>query len=271
MTSVGELSHRPADVVTSARPAPVIVMAYSGSGAERLRPVLSAFPGLTCTTGTGIVPLCHNAVTAWQAADGGAGEGLSTLAAASVRSLSAGLVTAILLRDGGKRWCEFTTAPPMVAETFARLYPHTRFMTVHCRADTVIRAIIDASRWGLAGPEFAPFVSANPASSVAALASFWVAHTTEQLKFEQAHPESCRRVRIEELRANSEQAMLDIGDFLSLRAESVSPWLIEDEGGSQAADANPLPERIPLAQIPAPLLAQLNELHRELGYQPLTH
>lgn len=141
-----ELSHRPADVVQNPRAAPVIVLTYTGSGADQSRPVLSAFPKLTCTSGTGILPLCHHAVTAWQAVDGRADGGFSPLAAASVRALSAGLVTAILARDGGNRWCEFALAPQSAAETFVHLYPQTRFLIVHRRAEAVMRAVLDANR-----------------------------------------------------------------------------------------------------------------------------
>lgn len=267
--SVDELTHRPADAAENARAAPVIVMAYTGSGADQLRPLLAAFPELTCTTGTGILPLCHHAVTTWQAVDGGTGEGFSPLGLASARTLCAGLVTVILARNRGSRWCEFTMAPPVAAGTFVRLYPQTRFLIVYRRADTMVRAIIGTSRWGLAGPEFASFVSAHPASSVAALASYWVTHTSQQLDFEQAHPGSCLRVRIEDLTANAAQSRLDIGDFLSLDREDVSPWLSQHETGSQPASADSPATGLPLDQVPEPLLAQVNELHARLGYPPV--
>lgn len=113
----------PADTRVSSPAAPVMVMAYTGSGADRLRSELSAFPALTCTSGMGILPLCHNAVTAWQEVDGRAREGFSPLAAASVWALAGGLVTAILARDGGTRWCEFTSAPPANHHLMTRRRP----------------------------------------------------------------------------------------------------------------------------------------------------
>jgi hypothetical protein len=212
------------------------------------------------------VPLCDQAVSAWQAVDGRVGGGLSPLAAASVRTFSSGLMTAILARDGGSRWCEFITAPPAAAAAFARLYPQARFLAVHRQATAVVRAILDASRWGLAGPEFAPFVSAHPASTAAALAGYWAARTTQQLEFEREHPESCLRVRIEDLAAGGAQAIQDITAFLSLSTRPRSSWLTADNDGTRPADpASPAAE-LPLSQIPAPLLAQLSDLHRKLGY-----
>jgi hypothetical protein len=269
--TIDELRDCSAGAEKGARNAPVIVITYAGSGADRLRSVLSAFSELACTQQTGILPLCHHAVSTWQTVDGIAGGGVSPLAAASLRALSAGLMTATLARHGGKRWCEFTTAGPAAAQSFARICPDARFLIVHSRADTVVRAIIGASRWGLEGPEFAPYVSAHPASQVAALASYWAVHTAQQLEFEQANPEACHRVRIEDLADNAAQAVPDISAFLGLKGAHASPPLTPDdqwngEGGMSAVSAA---SGLPLGRIPAPLLAQVNDLHRGLGYPPV--
>jgi hypothetical protein len=113
------------------------------------------------------------------------------------------MVTAILAREGGSRWCEFTSAPPAAVETFARLYPQARFLIVNRRADTTMRAAAGSSRWGLEGPEFAPFVSAHPANPVAALASYLAEHTA-QPGIRRGTPQICHRVRIEDLTGNTD-------------------------------------------------------------------
>ena len=266
--SVDELPGRTAETAKTFGNAPVIVIAYAGSGADRLRSALSAFPALACTRQTGILPLFHQAVTTWQAVDGNAGEGVSPLAAASLRALSAGLMTAVLARQGGKRWCEFASAPPAAAQTFARLYPQARFLIAHRRADTAARAIIGASRWGLEGPELAPYVSAHPASPVAALADYWAAHTAQQLEFEQAHPDKCHRLRVEDLTADPARALQGISDFLALDGTGVPLTLTHDDDRDPPADASVT--GLPTDRIPAPLLARVNELHRALGYPPVT-
>jgi hypothetical protein len=269
MTKVGELSSRLVGEQPDLRAAPVVVLAYSGSGVSLLHSLLSAFPGLACTAGTGIVPLCDQAMTAWQAADGRAGAGFSPLALSSVRAFSSVLITAILAREGGRRWCEFITAQPAAAATFARLYPQARFLTVHRRADAVVRAILDADRWGLSGPEFAPFVSAHPANTAAALASYWAARTAQQLEFEQAHPGTCHRLHAENLTVDPAGAMRDIGDFLALDAREMPPWSAQEERWSGQAEESGPGAGFPLDRLPAPLLARVNELHGSLGYPPL--
>lgn len=265
--NIGELGNRSREAGKTARNAPVVVMAYTGSGADQLWSVLSAFPELACTRRTGILPMCHQAVTAWQAVDDRGGDGISPLAASSVKALCSTLVTAILARQGGTRWCEFTSAPPAVARTFVRLYPGARFLIAHRRADTFTRAIIDSGRWGLEGLEFVPFVSAYPASPVAALASYWATHTAQQLEFEQANPGVCQRVRIEDLTENAAHALPDISDFLALDGAHLSPPRWDRNGGTGAPDAA---LGLPLDRIPEPLLAQVNDLHRSLGYSPVT-
>jgi Sulfotransferase family len=267
--SIAGLSSHPAAAAKDTRAGPVIVLAYAGSGAGRLRSLLSTYPELVCTAGTGIVPLCDQAMAAWQAVDRRAGGKFSQLALASVRSFSDGLITAILAREGGRRWCELISAPPAATGTFARLYPQARFLTVHREASAVVRAILDENRWGLSGPEYAPFVSAHPASTAAALASYWAARTTQQLEFEQAHHGSCLPVRIEDLSADAAQAMHDIAGFLSADLPAGPPSLSQEDPSGPAA-LEPPAAGFPLNQITAASLAQLNELHRKLGYPPLT-
>jgi hypothetical protein len=267
-----ELGNRPREVTAAARNAPVVVMGYSGSGAERLRSALSWFPELACTQGTGILPLCHLAVTAWQAVEERDGAGMSPLAAASVRALCGGLVTAILAREGASRWCELSSAPTAVVQTFVNLYPGARFLLVHRRVDAVVRTVIGSGSWGLEGREFAPYVSAYPANPVAAVAAYWATHTAEQLEFERANPEACHRVRAGDLAGDSARVLPEISDFLALDGESLPPpHTLDDDWDGHADMGAPVADPVlPLDRIPGPLLARVNDLHRSLGYPPVT-
>jgi hypothetical protein len=73
------------------RPAPVIVLTDPHAGAWRLHSLLARQPDLACTSGTGILPLCEQAVATWRNVDGRAARPLPTLAAASIRALPASL------------------------------------------------------------------------------------------------------------------------------------------------------------------------------------
>jgi hypothetical protein len=232
--------------------------------------LLDCLPDLACTSGTGILPLCEQAHAAWRNADGRPGQLPSALAISSTRALTDVIITSILAREGKRRWCETCTALPDVAETFLRLYPGTRFVCLYRSCGQVIRAALDASPWGIADPVLAPFIRIHPASTVAAVSAYWVAHTASLLAFERSHPQAALRIRFEDLAVAEQQAGRAVATFLDagFPGGGLDDALAED-GQPRPESGTPHAE-LPMAQIPAPLLAQVNELHRDLGYPPVT-
>lgn len=249
------------------RAAPVIVLTYAYAGARRLQWLLSGHADLACTSGTGLLPLCDQAAATWRQAEGRPEGSLSPLAAASVRALAAGMITAILVRTGARRWCETAIAQQDSAETFLRLFPETRFLCLHRLCPDVIYAALRASPWGLSGPGFAPHVAAHPASTVAAVASYWAAHTRPLLAFERAHSGACLRIRYEDLIAEPDQAASGIRTFLGLAGEEAKlPPATGNDAAAVGADAPGCGAEVPVGQFPSPLLAQVNDLLARLDY-----
>jgi hypothetical protein len=261
------------------RAAPLIVLTYPHSGAERLAGLLAQHPDLACTAGTGILPLCEQAAGAWRVADDRSSGPLSGLAEASIRSMITSILTALLVREGKRRWCEIATASPDTAKTFVQLFPGTRIVCLYRACPEVIRAALRASPWGLAGPAYAPFTSAYPASTAAALTAYWNAHTASLLAFEQAHPAICQRLRYEDLTGDGGPDL-----FACLGIDDPGPgpqeaWSSDDTAATPAAstaasdaagsDAAGSGEAFPAAQVPRPLLEQAGRLMERLGYPPL--
>ena len=259
---------RPAGSTLSAdRPAnaPVIVLAPAYAGASTLRSLLEDCPDLACTSGTGLLPLCAQAMATWRIADGRPAGAPSSLAYTATRTLATTVITSILVREGKTRWCEVAAVNPQAAETFLRLYPGTRFLCLYRSCPGVIRAALDASPWGITDPVFAPFTLKYPASTVASLAAYWVTTTSALLAFEREHSRSCLRVRFEDL-ADGEQAGERITSFLGLPSAAVRP--IPGSLGEQrlgSADAEPTTDP-PVDLMPPALLAQVNDLHGQLDY-----
>jgi Sulfotransferase family len=251
-------------VTTAADQAAAIVLTYRHAGTERLRSLLTMHRDLACTSGTGILPLCEQAAATWRGVEGRADARLSPLAASSIRALTMPVITTVLARQGGRRWCEFVTAPPRAAEAFLQMYPGTRVLCLHRSCADVIDAAIHADPWGLAGPEYAPFTAAYPASTVAALTAYWTARTAPLIAFEESHPDACRRVRYEDL---ADDPYPD-GLFAFLGMEAPRPSLADQ---ASPADAPPPDGRAPFPadQVPAPLLTQADGLAGKLGYPPL--
>jgi hypothetical protein len=192
---------------------------------------------------------------------------LRSLLASTTKTLATSLITAMLARLGGRRWCEFAMASPSAAETFLQLYPQARFLCLHRACTDVIYAILHASAWGPAGPEFAPFTVTYPGSAVTALAAYWSAHTEALIAFEQAHPEVSRRVRYEDLADSDESdgllAFLGLPVHASGKAERTVPGHDSQASGHHGRDP------FPAGQIPASVLADADDLMTKLGYPPL--
>jgi hypothetical protein len=252
--------------------APVVVLASPDSGGPRLLSLLSAGGELTCTSGTGVLPLCDQAAQVWRRVENGSSRAgrLSALAVKSMRASMTLLVSQILAGSGAQRWCECAVPAREAAEVFLGLFPGTRFVCLHREAGQVIRSALARSPWGLAGPVYRPFVAAQPGSTVAALAAYWVAHTEALLAFEADHPEECLRVRFEDLPAATGSALAALNSFLGLAATGYSapPGPREDDPLEPDADAPPS-AALPLEQLPSAMLAEVNDLLRRLGYPSL--
>jgi hypothetical protein len=248
--------------------APVIVLAPAYTGASTLRTLLDGHSDLACTAGTGLLPLCEQAMATWRNADARAAGTPTPLAAASTRALAAGVITAILVREGKSRWCETAAANTEAAATFLRLYPQTRFLCLYRACAGVIRAALDASPWGLTDGAFAPFTLKYPANTAASLTAYWVTATASLLDFEREHPASCLRVRFEDLDQGG-QTPERITDFLGLARSAPRPlpgWASLDEESPPLVPGAELTPMFPAGLLPPALLAQANDLLGQLDY-----
>jgi hypothetical protein len=249
--------------------APVVVLTYPYAGAERLMSLLGGYPALTCTSSTGILPLCARAAVTWRAVEGRRDDSaLSSLAVTSTRVLTNAVITSILARTGGRRWCEFATAQPSMAEAFLQIYPQTSFLCLHRVHADVIHAALEASPWGLESPELAPHTNLYPERKAAALTAYWAARSESLIRFEEDHPDACRRVRYEDL-ANG---LRDEGLLAFISLEEQDHDITEHEVTGDISQAHPgsgaLPP-FPADQVPAPLLAKAEDLASKLGYPSL--
>jgi hypothetical protein len=258
----------------AARSAPVVVLAYPHAGARRLRALLEDRPELACTSATGLLAACDRAAAAWRRTERRGDGPLSALATSSVRALATGMITAIVARAGRPRWCETVAADRGAAETFLQLFPATRFICLYRACPDVVYAALRANPWGLSGPGFAPFTAAYPGSTVAALAAWWAGHTGTTLAFEQAHPDSCLRLRYEDLFADVERTAASVGEFLGLTGGYPGPPLQPGGTGASAPaatgpDAPGCGADLPSDELPDALKTHVNGLLTRLGYPPL--
>jgi hypothetical protein len=238
---------------------PVIVLAAGCSGAETLTSILESRPGWACTSSTGILPLCAQAMTTWRKL----GEGFEAMGTASVRALASAMITCVLAAAGGKRWCEVSTAPAAAA-SFATLFPRARFVCLYRACPSMIAAAADTSPTGLAPGDTGDFTARHPGGNVAAIAAYWCAVTSAMLGFEAAHADRSLRVRFEDLAAT--QATTDqLMRFLDLGVSGLGPAAVPEPAGT-AGVLVPGTGEGPASRLPEQLLTRVNKLHAALGY-----
>lgn len=238
------------------------------SGVALLDRVLAEYPELIRTSGTGLLPLCDAAASAWRQAERRPGP-LSPLAIASIRAMASSLVTAALAGAGRGRWCEISFAHPRCAGTFLQVYPSTKIICLHRSCPEVIRSGIKANPWGLVETPFSAFTVNYPGNPVAAIAAYWAASTEPLLDLEQAHPSICLRVSYEDLAGCPDKVSAEIAAFLSLEPpDPGSRHLMSDNPPSGQEDLAQ-EAAVPFSRIPPSLLASVNGLMDRLGYPPV--
>jgi len=247
----------------AATAAPVIVLTYPHAGVELLTEILSASRSLACTSATGLLPLCHEAITTWQQAEGRSGPP-SSLALTSVRGLATSMITIILARAGASRWCETAFAGSESARTFLQVFPATRYLCLHRALQGVSGEAARAYPWGLGESPFWAFSGGNPGNNAATIATYWMARTEILLDFEAGHPASCLRLRYEDLLADRVARGGEVFAALGLDVPELAV-LRERAAAAMSADSSP---PVPADRIPPPLLARVHDAQARLGYDP---
>jgi sulfotransferase family protein len=245
--------------------APVIVLTYPHAGAELLGQLLSESRTLACTFASGLVPLCHDAVTTWQRAEGTGGPP-SSLAIQSVRALATTMITVIRAGAGVSRWCEIAFASPAAAQTFLQVFPGSMVICLHRSLPGVFREAASTYPWGLGESPFWAFASGHPGNNVATIAAYWVTRTEALLNFETAHPDSSLRIRYEDLVAEPGQQAHTIMTALGLEASD--PTVVPQPEAGPAADLTSAcsGQPLPADRIPPQILAKVEFLHHALAY-----
>jgi hypothetical protein len=256
------------------------VLSYAFAGADLLTAALSASRSLACTSGTGLIPVCHAALATWQQADDRTGPP-SALAITSVRTLAGAMMAAIQARTGAARWCETALAQPAAADSFLQVFPSAAFVCVHRDLPGVLADGLAACPWGLGGSPFWPHAARHPGNSVAAIAAWWAAAARSLLDFEARHPASCTRAHHEHIAADPAAAAARITARLHLHAGDTSAGRVHAGAAGPAASSMPaaVSRDVPASQLRPTALRQLidpdlllaiSHVQDELGYDQLT-
>jgi hypothetical protein len=265
---------------------PVVVLTCARSGSTLLRFILDAHPALACPPETSITDLCSRMGIFSMLLDGPSSTGRPALgdeALISIRIWVTATYSSYLARAGKVRWCDKSLGSAESAGRFLELFPKAKFICLYRHSMDVVGSLIEACPYGLRGYGLEPFAAAHSGNSVAAAADYWLNQTNAIADFEQQHPDSCLRVRYEELVANPEVQAARIFSFLGEEQmpsitsacfagdrEQFGPsdHKIWDTTGVHT-DSVGQGARVPVAVMAKPLLEPMNTLLERLGYQPV--
>jgi sulfotransferase family protein len=270
---------------------PVFVLTSSRSGSTLLRFILDSHPELACPPETTVASACASLLRSWAVLEQAGSEGRPLSQAgevppagiAVVQSAIDGLFSSYLARRGKQRWCDKSLDSHMFADLLAQAYPQAKFVCLYRHCMDVIASGIEACPWGLHRFGFDPFVAQYSGNSVAAVGAYWNSCAQAILTFEEEHPESCHRIRYEDLVTAPEQTVSAMFDFLgaapapgitrdcfSMPHESNGPgdekiWFTDEV--TPAAMGRGV--RVPVGALPPPLLQEINGALIKLDYRPI--
>jgi hypothetical protein len=278
-------------VVPGAVGDPVFVLCMGRSGSTLLRFLLDAHPELACPPETSLPALCGQLAVVWSLIEGAplsANRGdappqVPDAAIAGIRRMVDEMTGGYLARRGKKRFCDKSLGSALSANLLSRIYPKAKFICVYRYPMDMIRSGLDACPWGLTGYGFDQYSGSSPDNAVLALARYWLDHATAIAAFEEQHPDSCHRVRYEDLVAAPEETATGLFEFLGAApAPGISERCFTGERerfgpadykiwatSAITGDSVGRGESVPAGLIPPPITEAINELADKLGYLPI--
>lgn len=262
---------------------PIFILSCVRSGSTMLRCIIDTHPNLCSPGHLNVGPLCADLYTTTYYSLGKLPE-LETeqqrdqLAIEETRRVVTDILGRYAQGKGKTNWCEKSTVNIDYLEILAKVFPQANYICLYRNCLDVAYSSIKFSPLGYM-PELAPYVQKRPTNLVAAMIDNWLDKTGKLMAFEQAHAGQCTRVNYEALVKQPEQVLAKLFGFLG------EPWdedligrifqVPHDQGDGDVKvwfsekinkDSIGNGTAIPLTAIPNELMAEIDTLHRQLGY-----
>jgi hypothetical protein len=258
-----------------------------------MRFILDTHPDLACPPETGVTAACAGLMRSWDILENGSAgkrsvaeadrQAGSPRALAAVRDTADEIYGRYLRRRGKRRWCDKSLGSHQDAELAARLYPEAKFICLFRHCMDVIASGVEACPWGLHRFGFDGFAAQDPGNSVTAIGSYWLATVQSIMAFEERHPDSCHRVRYEDLVSAPAETVAAMFSFLGAepvpgitRACFRTPHEGNGPGDEEiwftdriTADSVGCGVRVPVAALTPQARQAINEALARLGYRPV--
>jgi len=271
---------------------PVFILTASRSGSTLLRFILDSHPDLACPPETSITGTCVQLVRTWDILENAGADVFTPVTKqtapspdtlAAVRDAVDRVYGRYLRGRGKRRWCDKSLDTHLHAELMTMLYPEAKFICLYRHAMDVVASGVETCPWGLHRFGFDPYVAQYPGNSVAAIASYWLATAEAIMGFEETHPDSCLRIRYEDLVTAPEGTAAGLFSFLGAEeAPGITRacFQVPHEGngpgdekiwftGEVTPDSIGRGVRVPAEALMPPLRQQVNDTLAKLGYRPV--
>jgi protein-tyrosine sulfotransferase len=128
------------------------------------------------------------------------------------------IMSAYAARKGKRIWCDKSIDNLDHLVLLQKTFPDARFICLHRDCLDVVHSCLECSRHGFM-PVLSPYAVRNPENLIAAMMTAWLDHTGVVLEFERRNPESCFRIRYEDLVAAPEDYLRPLLAFAGVEWE----------------------------------------------------
>ncbi len=262
---------------------PLFILSCERSGSTLLRCIIDTHPDICSSAQLDLGKLCDGLFNAAYYSIGQLPNVMGEkererIAIGEARRTVEQLMVRYVRGKGKQRWCEKTTSNIEYLPILDKIFPEALFICLYRNCMDVVHSCIKFNPLGFM-PELAPYVSGNPRNFVAAMIESWLEKNRKLLAFEAANPARCFRVTYESLVAKPGAVLSSMFGFLDAEwDESIlkSVFTVHHDQGEGdlkvwlsetiRRDSIGMGTVIPSTLIPDRLMADIDALHRELGY-----
>jgi protein-tyrosine sulfotransferase len=214
----------------------------------------------------------------------GSGAELPPHVRSAIRSAAAAPMLDYCMRSGTKLYCDKSLDSVHHLALVKTLFPDLRCVMLFRHVMDVVASGLEASPWGFEAYGYLPFVQRTPDNFVVALVNYWLSHVDAALAWEKTNPDSCHRVRYEDLVTAPKSTLSPLLCFLGVESDAqlldsafMAPHEPTGPGDHKViwtagvhSSSMGRGKRVPVSMIPSELLEAVNTKLVLLGYDELT-
>jgi protein-tyrosine sulfotransferase len=265
---------------------PIFILSHARTGSTLMRYIIDAHPEVCSPPEVALGRLCqtlgYTLALTLLPGETPAKEQRQSVVSAAIREHVDGIMGAYCLAKGKPRWCDKSTNNLEHLGVIDRVFPDAQFICLHRQCLDVVHSLLELFRYGFPG-SYGHMVVRSPDNLVDAMIDTWNEATTRLLDFEAGHPQSCIRVKYEDLVTDTPAEVQRMFSFLGIAFE---PHML-DAVFSTPHDPGPADLKIqftssvlrgrigkglqvPRRQISDDRLVKVNAFHEVLGYPAVT-